>query len=135
VTSPEEAEGIDSPGAVRASLTRYRVMAYVVGVGLIVLVFVGVPLQYGAGLPQVAEVVGPIHGFMYIVYLAVAVDLARRGQLATRQLAAIALAGFLPFLAFFVERRITARVTDALAVAEGLPPLSPRPDGSQTGSA
>ena len=53
-------------------------LAYVVGVGLIVLVFVGVPLQFGAGLPQVAEIVGPIHGTMYIVYLVVAADLARR---------------------------------------------------------
>ena len=72
-------------------------MAYVVGIGLILLVLVGVPLQYAAGMPQVAEIVGPIHGVMYIVYLAAAVDLAGDGQLATRQLAMIALAGFVPF--------------------------------------
>ena len=42
----------------------------------------------------------PVHGVMHIVYLASAVDLARRGQLVTRQLAIIALAGFVPFLAF-----------------------------------
>ncbi len=54
-----------------SALLRYRVLAYVVGVGLIVLVFVGVPLQFGAGLPQVAEIVGPIHGTLYIVYLVV----------------------------------------------------------------
>jgi integral membrane protein len=85
-------------------------MAYVVGTGLIILVFVGVPLQYGAGIPQVAQIVGPIHGAMYIVYLAISVDLARRGQLVTRQLAMIALAGFVPFVAFVVERRITSLV-------------------------
>jgi len=98
-------------------------MAYVVGIGLIVLVGVGVPLQYSAGVPQVAEIVGPIHGAMYIVYLGTAVDLARRGRLATGQLAAIALAGFVPFLAFLVEHRITARV------------LSSMQGGSQTESA
>jgi integral membrane protein len=98
-------------------------MAYVVGTGLIILVLVGVPLQYAAGAPQVAEIVGPIHGAMYIVYLAAAVDLSRRAQLATRQLAMIALSGFVPFLAFFVERRISARV------------LSSRPDGSPTETA
>jgi integral membrane protein len=90
-------------------------MAYIVGIGLIVLVLIGVPLQYAAGVPQVAEIVGPIHGVMYIIYLASAVDLARRAQLATRHLAVIALAGFLPFLAFFVERRIRARVVNSLS--------------------
>jgi integral membrane protein len=110
VTNPDETDEVVDPEAVRAALGRYRVMAYVVGIGLILLVAVGVPLQYGAGTPQVAEIVGPVHGLMYIVYLAAAVDLARRCQLSTRQLAVIALAGFLPFLAFFVERRITRSV-------------------------
>lgn len=98
-------------------------MAYIVGVGLILLVLVGVPLQYGAGIPQVAEIVGPIHGVMYIVYLASAVDLARRGQLVTRQLAIIALAGFVPFLAFFVERRISRSILSGS--------ILDRPDGER----
>jgi integral membrane protein len=93
-------------------------MAYVVGIGLIVLVFVGVPLQYGAGIPEVAEIVGPIHGAMYIVYLGISMDLARRGQLMTRQLAMIVLAGFVPFVAFIVERKVTALVEGNLALAD-----------------
>ncbi len=90
-------------------------MAYVVGIGLIVLVFVGVPLQYGAGVPQVAQIVGPVHGAMYVVYLVAAVDLARRGQLMTRQLAMIVLAGFVPFVAFVVERKVAKLVEGNLA--------------------
>ncbi len=45
------------------SLAAYRAMAYVVGVLLIVLVFVGVPLQFGAGHPVVVNVVGPSTAF------------------------------------------------------------------------
>lgn len=82
-------------------------MAYVVGVGLLILVLVGVPLQYGAGEPAVVAVVGPIHGFLYIIYLAAAYDLARRNRWGLGRLAALVLAGFLPFLAFVVERRVT----------------------------
>jgi len=88
---------------------RYQVMAYLVGVGLLVLVLVGVPLRYGAGHPGVVAVVGPIHGFLYIVYLAVAYDLARRARWSLPQMAAVALAGFVPFLAFVVERSVTRR--------------------------
>ena len=97
------------------ALLRYRIMAYVVGVGLLILVFVGVPLQYGANIPQVAAVVGPIHGFLYIVYLVSAVDLARRSRFTLWQLAAMVGAGFLPFLAFFIEHRVRLRVEALLA--------------------
>ncbi len=95
---------------VRGALVRYQVMAIVVGIGLLVLVFVGVPLQYAAGIPVVAAVVGPIHGIFYIVYLAAAFDLARRARFTIWQLAAMVGAGFVPFLAFVVEHRTTQRV-------------------------
>ena len=103
------------PEETRRSLQRYRWMAYIVGTGLVILVLVAVPLQYAAGLPQLAQVVGPIHGVMYIVYLLAAADLSRRGYLKVSQLLIIALAGFVPFLAFVVERRITRAVKAELA--------------------
>ncbi len=94
------------------ALNAYRFMAYVVGVLLIVLVFVGVPLQFGAGHPGVVNVVGPIHGFCYIVYLLSAANLARNERFSLKELLAIVLAGLLPFLAFIVERRVVRRVSN-----------------------
>ena len=96
--------------AKKSTLVRYRFMAYVVGVGLLVLVLVGVPLQYAAGEPAVVEVVGPIHGFLYVVYLVTVADLARRFRLGLGQVIALVAAGFLPFLAFVVERWTTRRI-------------------------
>jgi len=105
------------------ALLRYKVMAYIVGVGLLVLVFVGVPLQYGADVPQVAAVVGPIHGFLYIVYLLAALDLARRARFTLLQMAAMVGAGFVPFLAFVIERRVERRVREA----QSADPITPMP--------
>ncbi len=98
----------------RGALARYRVMAYIVGLGLLVLVLVGMPLQYGAGQLAVVRVVGPLHGFLYIIYLVAALDLARRGRFTLLQMAAMVGAGFLPFLAFLIERRVTRRVEEGL---------------------
>jgi len=97
--------------AKKSALQRYRVMAYVVGVGLLVLVLVGVPLQYAAGRPVVVQIVGPIHGFLYIVYLVTVADLARRFGLGLKHVIALVAAGFVPFLAFVVERWMTRRIT------------------------
>ncbi len=96
--------------AQKRALQRYRVMAYVVGVGLVVLVGVGVPLQYLASEPAVVNVVGPVHGFLYIVYLLSAADLTRRFHLGLGQVVALVAAGFVPLLAFVVERLTTRRI-------------------------
>ena len=106
-------------GAQRRTLVRYRAMAYVVGVGLLVLVLVGVPLQYAASKPAVVQVIGPIHGFLYVVYLMSVADLARRFRLSLPQVVALIAAGFVPFLAFFVERFMTRRIEAAYGGSSG----------------
>jgi integral membrane protein len=100
---------------VNRALKRYQVMAYLVGIGLVVLVVIGVPLQYGAGHPGVVKVVGPIHGFLYIVYLATVFDLWVKARLRLTQVIALVAAGFVPFLAFVLERRTTAQLHNRLA--------------------
>jgi integral membrane protein len=92
------------------ALLRYRMFAYIVGVGLATLVFVGLPLQYWAGDPQVDAIIGPIHGFFYIAYLIFALDLARRARFTLIEMLSMVGAGLVPILAFVIERRITHRV-------------------------
>ena len=96
--------------SLEGALLRYRVFAYIIGVGLATLVFIGLPLQYWAGVPQVDAIVGPIHGFFYIAYLIVALDLARRARFTLLEMLSMVGAGLLPILAFVIERRITRRV-------------------------
>ncbi|HEX5495774.1 MAG TPA: DUF3817 domain-containing protein [Mycobacteriales bacterium] len=93
-----------------AAVTRYRVMAYVVGVVLLVLVLVAVPLRYLAHQPTMVAVVGPIHGFLYIVYLLFALDLAVRSRWNLLITAITLLAGTVPFLTFVVERYVSTRL-------------------------
>ena len=92
------------------ALLRYRVLAYVVGVLLVLLVVVGVPLRYLAGVPQVSQTVSPVHGLMFVVYLGALVDLSRRMRWGLGRMALLALAGVVPFLSFVVERRVTREV-------------------------
>jgi len=100
-----------------AAVLRYRVMAYVTGVVLIVLCFVGIPLQI-AGHPAVANIVGVVHGILYIVYLVVAYQLARKLALTIGQTLVLLLAGTVPVMTFIVERWATRRfINPALAAA------------------
>ncbi|MHB8294366.1 MAG: DUF3817 domain-containing protein [Acidimicrobiales bacterium] len=102
-----------------AALRRYRVIAYIVGTLLLILTLIGIPLQLAAGQPEVVSLVGPIHGFAYIIYLAAGYDLARRGTWTKGQMAAVALAGLVPFLTFVVEHLTTKRVREELSRQPG----------------
>lgn len=90
-----------------AALTRYRVIAYVVGVVLILLVVVGMPLKYVWDEPVVVETVGPAHGFLYMIYLVAAFDLGRRVNWPLGRMALVMLAGTIPFVSFYAERVVT----------------------------
>ena len=98
-----------------AAVLRYRVMAYVTGVVLVVLCFVGIPLQV-AGHPAVANDVGVVHGILYIIYLIVACLLAMRLKLTSGPTVLLLLAGTIPIMTFIVERWVTRRfINPALA--------------------
>jgi integral membrane protein len=108
---------------VNAAVLRYRVMAYVTGVVLIVLCFVGIPLQI-AGHPAVASDVGVVHGILYIIYLAAAWLLARKLRLTVGPTLIMLLAGTIPVVTFVVERWVTRRFINP-ALAAQAPPTVP----------
>ncbi len=93
-----------------AALTRYRVLAYVVGVGLLLLVLVAMPLKYFADSPGLVAVVGPLHGFIFFVYVLATLDLAVRARFSPVWTVLVLIAGTIPFVSFVAERRVTADV-------------------------
>lgn len=95
------------------AVTRYRILAMLVGT-LLVLLTIGMVLKYGpTDMPEMVGIVSPIHGFFYMVYLAGAYDLWRRTGWPLSKMVVIVLGGVVPLMTFFVERRI---VQDARAL-------------------
>ncbi|HEV3279973.1 MAG TPA: DUF3817 domain-containing protein [Acidimicrobiales bacterium] len=108
----------------RGALTRYRIMAFVVGTALVILVFVAIPIQYWGHDKTVAEIVAPIHGYLYIVYLVAAADLARRARWRLGRILMVVAAGFVPFLAFIVEHHVNGQMQAEFAAQAAAPPES-----------
>jgi integral membrane protein len=92
------------------ALIRYRVMAFVVGT-MLMLLFVIVLCQWaGLGLKIEEKIVAPLHGYLYLAYLVTAADLARRTGWRLGRVVLVVLAGFVPTMAFFVERYIYRQI-------------------------
>ncbi|MBR8639580.1 DUF3817 domain-containing protein [Streptomyces tuirus] len=93
----------------KSVLTRYRVMAYVTGV-LLVLLTLGMIGKYVLDLNGAADftrVVSIAHGWLYVVYLIFAFDLGSKAKWPVAKQLWVLLAGTIPTAAFFVERRIS----------------------------
>jgi integral membrane protein len=104
--------------AIRGALLRYRVMAYLVGVLLVVLVLIGMPLKYFADNGIVVTLTGVPHGWLYMVLIITAYDLGRRVHWPWGRLILIALAGTVPFLSFVAEHYATKDVRARIAAVE-----------------
>ena len=114
-TAPADLVDKEDIASVRSALVRYRVMAYVVGVLLVVLMLVGLPLKYIWGDGRVVTWTGVPHGWLYMVLLITAYDLGRRVRWPWLRLGLIALAGTIPFLSFVAEHFATKDVRERIA--------------------
>jgi integral membrane protein len=99
----------------RNAWIRYRIMAWIVGTLLVVLVCIGLPLKYIGGDDTVVLWTAIPHGYLYMILLITAVDLGLRAKWSWRRLILIALAGTVPFLSFVAERSATKNIRAQLA--------------------
>ena len=115
------------PPKTRSALTRYRLLAWATGVFLLLLTL-HVILQVvqwrqdggpysaaeglGAWLPGADAWVPITHGYLYLVYVVVAVDLWFRTRLPLLPMVGVVLAGTVPFMSFVAERWVTHRLTE-----------------------
>jgi integral membrane protein len=106
-TSVLNFHGVDS------ALLRYRIIALIVSVLLVVLFFIGLPLQYAAGIGGVDEIVGIAHRvFFDPLYILLTFDLGRRVRMHPVQILLTAAAGTIPLVSFYAERRTTKYMRD-----------------------
>ena len=106
MTSTTEATSTDG------ALLRYRVLAYAVGVLLVLLTCVAMPLKYAADSSAMVRVVAPLHGWLYVVMLVTIADLWRRRRFPVSAVLLVAVSGLVPFLTFYAEHRVTSRIRD-----------------------
>jgi integral membrane protein len=115
------------------ALTRYRIMATIVGLLLVVLILIGVPLANfdGSGMwgfipatpdlfaagssaqelgESITTYLGVAHGWLYMIFLVTAFLLARQERWEIGFTVVTLVCGTIPLLSFWAEHRATQRV-------------------------
>lgn len=101
----------DPPTLSRGTLTRFRVMAWVTGVLLLVLVFVAVPMKRIGDDETLVHIVGVMHGWLYMAYLVTAFLLAYQLRWPLSRTLLLLVAGTVPFASFYAERRVVRELS------------------------
>lgn len=105
-----------SSAKLSAALLRYRVMAFTTG-GFLLLLCTEMILKYGfnGGQPVIGSWIAIAHGWIYVVYLVTVVDLWSSLRWRFGRLAALILAGVVPFLSFWAEHKTRLDVQELIA--------------------
>ena len=96
----------------RTNIGRLRLIAFLEGISLLVLVFVAVPLKYMAGNPSLSKIMGPVHGALFLLFvfntLSVGID---RGWKFRETTWKVLLACIVPFGTFYIDHKILKPVS------------------------
>src|SRR6478735_1647958 len=117
--TPAPAPAAPDVDGIRPRLTFFKVMAFIVGIGLLVLVAEMV-LSYGfdkKGDQNPLSWWPQPHGFVYMVYLVATALLGFKVNWPLTKIVLVMLAGCVPFLSFWVEHRVSREVESGLAAA------------------
>ncbi len=119
--------------SLNSSLTRYRVLAYLTGVFLLLLTLhvlvhaqqaysLDVPWSEAHGLgkwiPGADAWIPATHGWLYLVYVVASIDLWMRTRLPAGRMALVVLAGTVPAMSFLAERWVTAKIRPMIAAVQ-----------------
>ncbi|GAA1899690.1 DUF3817 domain-containing protein [Lapillicoccus jejuensis] len=108
-----------TPDQLRSALRIYRVLAVVAGIALFVLVLEMV-LKYGLDQKNfLTEYWSPIHGLIYFAYACSIVNLGFKSRWSLVRIVLNLLSGFVPFVPFVAERRVTRSTEALIASLEG----------------
>ena len=91
---------------VRPALQRFKIMAVIVGIGLLILCL-EIVLHYGFDNEALAWW-SPVHGLLYMGYLVATVDLGLKARWPLLKMVGVMVAGAVPFFSFVAERKVAA---------------------------
>ena len=90
-----------------------RILGFLEGTTLLLLVFVGVPLKYIWDSPALVKSLGPVHGAIFILFVinAFSVAIEQKWEFKTTTWKVL-VACFIPFGTFYIDSKILSKVEE-----------------------
>jgi integral membrane protein len=95
----------------KTNIGRLRIIGYLEGISLLVLIFIALPMKYYFGNPSLSKMLGPIHGAIFLLFLfnALSVGVEQNWKFKTT-IWKIIVACFIPFGTFYIDAKILSKL-------------------------
>jgi integral membrane protein len=90
---------------------RLRIVGFLEGISLLVLIFIAVPLKYFFGYPEGSRIVGTIHGALFLLFIfnTISVGVEQNWKFRTTTWKVL-LACVIPFGTFYIDKKILSKI-------------------------
>ncbi|WP_129715248.1 DUF3817 domain-containing protein [Pedobacter sp. SYP-B3415] len=97
----------------KSPIGRLRMIAYLEGTSLLILVLIAVPLKYYSHDPALVKVIGPIHGalFLWFIFNTLSVGIQQRWRFRERTWKVL-LACIIPFGTFYIDHVVLRKAAE-----------------------
>ena len=86
-------------------LKLFRATAILEGISYLLLFGMTMPLKHWADIPEPNKVIGYAHGFLFILYVVVAVVFCRERKWSIKRFVILFVASLLPFGTFYADKK------------------------------
>jgi integral membrane protein len=95
----------------KTKVGRLRVLGFLEGLSLLVLIFVAVPMKYLLGDPSLSKSLGPVHGALFLLFMlkTFSVGIEQNWKFGTTTWKLL-VACFIPFGTFYIDHKLLRKI-------------------------
>ncbi|HEY8898303.1 MAG TPA: DUF3817 domain-containing protein [Niastella sp.] len=94
----------------KTKIGRLRILGFLEGVSLLLLIFVAVPLKYGSQDATLTKTLGPVHGALFLLFILNTLSVGVEQKWARKTTWKVIVACFIPFGTFYIDKKILSKV-------------------------
>lgn len=96
---------------IKTNIGRLRILGFLEGISLLILVFIAVPLKYILEQPAGTKIMGPIHGALFLLFIFNALSVGVEQKWSFKNTTwKVLLACIIPFGTFYVDSKILSKI-------------------------
>lgn len=94
----------------KSGIGRLRVIAFLEGCSLLLLVFIAMPIKYWLGVPEATQAIGMIHGVLFILFVVATLVISILQKWNLGRIFMVMASSVLPFGTFYIDRKILSKL-------------------------
>lgn len=91
---------------------RLRIIGFLEGISLIILIFIAVPMKYGYNDETLTKLMGPIHGALFLLFLLNTFSASIEQKWKAKTTVKLIASCFIPFGTFYVDYKFLKNIVE-----------------------